>query len=159
MLWPICCFANVRYDMHLNFAAPLSRAATALALASTLLLGGCEPDNKAAETLTPVTFHADDECHVCGMAILEFPGPKGQAVESGAVRKFCSVAEMLGWWLQPENQAQNAQLFVHDMADRDWAKPDDARLIDARDAYFVPVPSLPGATQACRWHSSGTARS
>lgn len=133
--------------MHLNSAAALSRAATALAsvLALSLLLGGCEPGESAPEVVSPVAFHADDECHVCGMAITEFPGPKGQAIEPGAVRKFCSVAEMLGWWLQPENQAQNARLFVHDMTQSEWAAPDDARLIDAREAYFVPVADLPGA--------------
>ena len=131
--------------MQLTFALPGLRTATALIMASSLLLGGCGPDEKMPEPLGPTAFHADDECHVCGMAILDFPGPKGQAVEAGRVRKFCSVAEMLGWWLQPENQAQKARLFVHDMAEADWAAPDDARLIDAREAFFVPVPRLPGA--------------
>src|SRR5690606_37571920 len=67
-----------------------------------LLLGGCGEAEKAV-SLEPVALHGDDECHVCGMVIADFPGPKGQAVEKAGVRKFCSTAEMLGWWLQPEN--------------------------------------------------------
>lgn len=130
--------------MPLNSAAA-SRLASALALVSLLLLGGCDPAAEAPETVAPVPFHETDECHVCGMVITDFPGPKGQALESGQVRKFCSVAEMLGWWLQPENQAQNARLYVHDMSQGEWNAPDDARLIDAREAYFVPVSGLAGA--------------
>lgn len=116
-----------------------------LALASLILLGGCGPAEETTVSVTPVPFHDSDECHVCGMIVMDFPGPKGQAIQGGQARKFCSVAEMLGWWLQPENQSQNATLFVHDMAESEWAAPDDTRMIDARKAYFVPVPQLPGA--------------
>lgn len=116
-----------------------------LALASLLLLGACGPAEETKVAATPVPFHDSDECHVCGMVIMNFPGPKGQAIQSGQTRKFCSVAEMLGWWLQPENQSRGATLFVHDMAEREWSAPDDTRMIDAREAYFVPVPQLPGA--------------
>ncbi len=129
--------------MRVNSDMP--RLLRAFAVVSLLLLGGCEPAAEAPAVVTAVPFHEGDECHVCGMAITDFPGPKGQAIERGEVRKFCSVAEMLGWWLQPENQAQSVSLYVHDMTQGDWAAPDDAHLIDAREAYFVPVPSLPGA--------------
>jgi copper chaperone NosL len=79
------------------------------------------------------------------MMITAFPGPKGEAVEQDSVKKFCSTTEMLGWWLQPENQLLDATLYVHDMARSDWNRPDDAHLIDARAAYFVLAPDLPGA--------------
>lgn len=115
--------------------------------AGVLLLGlsACGEPEQAAQALKPMAFHSSDECHVCGMLIADFPGPKGQAVEKGGVKKFCSTAEMLGWWLQPENQLLDAQLYVHDMGRSEWAAPDDAHLIDARTAYYVVGTQLKGA--------------
>ena len=54
-----------------------------LLLAAALLLGlaACNEPEENAQALAPVAFHASDECHVCGMAISDFPGPKGEAVE------------------------------------------------------------------------------
>lgn len=119
-------------------------------LIALLLLGlaGCGESEQATQPMEPVAFHADDECHVCGMAILDFPGPKGQAVERGGVKKFCSTGEMIGWWLQPENRVLDAKLYVHDMAHGSWAQPDDAHLIDARSAWYVAGTELEGAMGA-----------
>ncbi|MCQ4296832.1 nitrous oxide reductase accessory protein NosL [Pseudomonas stutzeri] len=111
-------------------------------------LSGCEEKQEAQQSLEPVAFHAEDECHVCGMVISDFPGPKGQAVEKGGVKKFCSTAEMLGWWLQPENRLLNAKLYVHDMGRSVWEHPDDGHLIDATSAYYVVGTSLKGAMGA-----------
>ena len=112
-----------------------------------LLLGGCGEAEQAA-SLDPVAFHGEDECHVCGMVIADFPGPKGQAVEKDGVRKFCSAAEMLGWWLQPENRVLDLRLYVHDMAQGSWQQPDDTRLVDATVAYYVTDVPLQGAMGA-----------
>lgn len=119
-------------------------------LIALLLLGlaGCGESEKPQQTLDPVAFHADDECHVCGMVILDFPGPKGQAVEKNGVKKFCSTGEMIGWWLQPENQLLNARLYVHDMAQGAWEQPDDGYLIDAKTAWYVAGTPLKGAMGA-----------
>lgn len=116
-------------------------------VALLLVLGGCREAEQAV-SLEPVAFHADDECHVCGMVIADFPGPKGQAVEKAGVRKFCSTAEMLGWWLQPENRLLDARLYVHDMGQGSWEQPDDARLVDAASAYYVTGAALKGAMGA-----------
>lgn len=123
-----------------------SRAVLALLLC--LALAACEQPQQAEQKLAPVAFHPADECHVCGMIIAEFPGPKGEAVEKGGVRKFCSTAEMLGWWLQPENQLLDAKLYVHDMTHGDWNQPSDAHLIDARSAWYVTGVNLKGAMGA-----------
>lgn len=71
-----------------------------LLLTSALLLGlaACNDPEPSEQALAPVAFHAGDECRVCGMAISGFPSPKGEAVEKGKVRKFCSTAELHGWW-------------------------------------------------------------
>lgn len=100
------------------------------------LLACSEPKNEQ-KSFAPVAFHNTDECHVCGMIISDFPGPKGQAVDAAGVKKFCSAAEMLGWWLQPENRIGNAKLYVHDMGRSQWATPDDNYLIDATQAFYV----------------------
>lgn len=120
-------------------------ARTLLTLLFGLLLAACGEPEQQAQTLGPVAFHPSDECHVCGMVIADFPGPKGEAVEKGAVKKFCSTAEMLGWWLQPENRHLQARLYVHDMGRSEWDKPDDRHLIDASTAYYVAGTQLKGA--------------
>jgi copper chaperone NosL len=112
-------------------------ARTLAALLLGLLLMACSEPDEQQQSLGPVAFHDTDECHVCGMIITDFPGPKGQAVDKTGVKKFCSAAEMLGWWLQPENRIGGAKLYVHDMGRSEWAKPDDSHLIDATSAFYV----------------------
>lgn len=110
-----------------------------------LLLTACGKPAQATYSDAAAAFHPSDECHVCGMIINGFPGPKGEVVEPGGIKKFCSTAEMIGWWLQPENQHGNAKLYVHDMGHSPWNAPDDAHLIDARDAFYVVGTRLKGA--------------
>lgn len=127
--------------------ALLARFNGLVIVALLLVLGGCGEAEKDLP-LEPVAFHAEDECHVCGMVIADFPGPKGQAVEKDGVRKFCSAAEMLGWWLQPENRLLDVRLYVHDMGQGSWEQPDDAHLVDAATAYYVTGAPLKGAMGA-----------
>jgi len=110
---------------------------TLLALLLGLGLLACSKPEEAQLSFAPQAFHEADECHVCGMIISDFAGPKGQAVSKAGVKKFCSAAEMLGWWLQPENRIGDAKLYVHDMGRSDWAKPADSHLIDATQAFYV----------------------
>ena len=88
--------------MNLYRPSAMALLATALAFA----LAACSDKEQTTQTLEPVAFHASDECHVCGMIIADFPGPKGEAVASNGVKKFCSTAELLGWWLQPDHWGQ-----------------------------------------------------
>lgn len=126
-----------------------ARLITITLLSLGLLACGSQEEEQVERE--PVAFHEEDECHVCGMVISEFEGPKGQSVGSDRVRKFCSTAEMLGWWLQPENRISDASLFVHDMGQSEWSAPDDAHLVDAKQAYYVidiPLQGAMGATLA-----------
>lgn len=113
-----------------------------------LFLAACGDQEETQVSYDPVAFHADDECHVCGMIVMDFPGPKGQAVERNGVRKFCSTAEMFSWWLQPENNILQARLYVHDMGRSHWEHPDDEHLIDATQAWYVSGTALQGAMGA-----------
>jgi len=125
----------------------LYRTGAKALLAMFLALGlvACGDKQEVQLSLEPVAFHESDECHVCGMIISDFPGPKGEAVEKGSVKKFCSTAEMLGWYLQPENKLLDAKLYVHDMGQSEWAHPSDEHLIDARTAWYVAGTGLKGA--------------
>lgn len=130
---------KTRYNFNLRLV---------LAILFGLALAGCGDRDEAKVSYDPVAFHADDECHVCGMIIADFPGPKGQAVERDGVKKFCSTAEMFSWWLQPENRILQARLYVHDMGRSHWDQPDDEHLIDATQAWYVSGTPLQGAMGA-----------
>jgi len=118
-----------------------------LIAAVAFFLTGCSDDRQQAVPLSPQAFHSDDECHVCGMVITRFPGPKGQVLDeqAGNVKKFCSVSEMVSWLVQPENRHALDGAWVHDMAQSPWDKPDDSHLVKATDAFYVPDPALQGA--------------
>lgn len=131
--------------MNMSYKSGL-RAALLMLFAFTL--AACGKQEEAPVKLDPVAFHEADECHVCGMIIADFPGPKGQAVGRNEVKKFCSTAEMLSWWLQPENRILDARLYVHDMGQSHWDQPDDNHLIDAREAWYVSGTPLKGAMGA-----------
>ena len=114
----------------------------------TVLLAGCsESEEQITARPDPVHFGSGDECHVCGMAITRFPGPKGEAITAReqTVHKFCSTRDMFSWALQPENAKRDHTLYVHDMTQTDWEHPDDTALIDAREAYFVVGSERKGA--------------
>lgn len=125
---------------------------SALHLMLVLLLGlaltACTDSEQEHVSYDPVAFHSDDECHICGMIIADFAGPKGQAVERNDVKKFCSTAEMFSWWLQPENRILDARLYVHDMGRSHWDQLDDEHLIDATQAWYVSGTPLKGAMGA-----------
>nr|WP_265013650.1 nitrous oxide reductase accessory protein NosL [Marinobacter zhanjiangensis] len=117
-------------------------------MAFALFLVACsESEETARAKPDPVHFEPGDECHVCGMTITRFPGPKGEAIagKQEQVRKFCSTRDMFSWLFQPENVNRDHVLYVHDMAQTDWEHPDDTALIDAREAVFVVGSERTGA--------------
>ena len=112
-----------------------------------LSLTSCEGMDEAAIQHQPVIFESGEECHLCGMLILKFEGPKGQAFVGGnsKVKKFCSTLDMFAWYFQPENKPNTQALFVHDMAQNEWQLPDDTKLIDAKAAFYVVGSSKKGS--------------
>ncbi len=117
------------------------------ALAAIAITGCSDAEQQVLAKPDPVHFESGDECHVCGMAISNFPGPKGQAFTEREqnVRKFCSTKDMLAWFLQPENENRDHTLYVHDMAQTEWEHPEDTHLIDAREAFYVAGSTRTGA--------------
>lgn len=103
------------------------------------LLFGCKESKTAQLDTSPQALHSGEECHVCGMIIAEWPGPKGQALNlhKEEVFNFCSTADLFAWWLQPENKSLQAKIYVHDMEVAPWSSPEKEHLIDAREAWYV----------------------
>ncbi|SNC65351.1 copper chaperone NosL [Marinobacter sp. es.048] len=119
-----------------------------LAALAVLTLTACSgSEEQTTAKAAPVNFVTGDECHVCGMVITSFPGPKGEAIteKEQHVRKFCSTRDMFAWALQPENVNRDHTLYVHDMAQTEWQSPNDTALIDAREAFYVIGSSRKGA--------------
>lgn len=104
-----------------------------------LLLAGCNNATDSAETTPPQPITDNDICHVCGMFITEFEGPKSQAFmeNHSESHKFCSTLEMFVFLQQPENQTQLLQAYVHDMGVTPWTAPEDDAFILAADAWYV----------------------
>ena len=124
-----------------------------ITLFSAALLFSCSKNDEAAPTLhQAIAIESGDECHLCGMLILNFSGPKGELfskdiTETGGnrVKKFCSTRDMFGFYLDPENQRNVSTMLVHDMSKSPWQTPNDDYFIDARLAWFVAGSSKKGA--------------
>ncbi|WP_404375840.1 nitrous oxide reductase accessory protein NosL [Vreelandella aquamarina] len=104
-----------------------------------LLLSGCNSATESADLAPPQPIHDDDICHVCGMLIQPFEGPKGQAFMEGRSNayKFCSTLDMFVFLQQPENQAQLSHAYVHDIGVTRWESPSDEAFILAKEAWYV----------------------
>ncbi|WP_299200789.1 nitrous oxide reductase accessory protein NosL [uncultured Amphritea sp.] len=108
-------------------------------LLSLAMLAGCGEDEKETMVRQAITIESGAECHLCGMIISNFPGPKGQLYAKGGRgnMQFCSTRDLFAFIVDPENQQNIQEVFVHDMAVTPWDHPDDETYIDARQAFFV----------------------
>ena len=111
-----------------------------LLLVPLAVLSGCgEEEDKIAMVQQAVAIESSDECHLCGMIITNYPGPKGQLYSRGKQgnMKFCSTRDMFAFIVDPENQHNIQQAFVHDMAVTPWDHPEEETYIDAKQAFYV----------------------
>ncbi|MBY5991357.1 nitrous oxide reductase accessory protein NosL [Ferrimonas balearica] len=110
---------------------------TFLFLAAGLMLAGCS--EAPAHNVSPIAqIEQQDRCHLCGMVVIQQPGPKGTADLATEQRlKFCSTRDLFEFALQPDNRRQVVQLLVHDMGSSDWFRPDDEQFVDAESAWYV----------------------
>ena len=111
--------------------------ATASSLA--MMLGGCG-DEASQKTYLPVPFEKHDRCHLCGMVIAHYEGPKAEVIIKGAEDtplKFCAGRDAFTYALQPENKRRLLAFYIHDLAKTDWETPDDKYLIAADQAMYV----------------------
>jgi copper chaperone NosL len=111
-----------------------------LILLMFVVFTGCQDNGSEKLNLQQaVAIESGDECHLCGMIITHFPGPKGQLYERGdmSVRKFCSTRDMFAYLLDPEHSHHVENIFVHNMAVTPWDHPQAEAYIDARKAWYV----------------------
>lgn len=102
-----------------------------------LIACGREPDSPAIGC-PPIALNDEHECALCGMIVVHFPGPKGQAcLRDGRVLTFCSVHDLLAWAWQPESAPALGALHVHDLSRTEWRHPSDDAYMNARDAIYV----------------------
>lgn len=117
------------------------------------LLSACSEDgDKEVMLQQAVNIESADECHLCGMIISSFAGPKGElykrgltAQESKTVYKFCSTRDLFSFYLDPENKRNVSTILVHDMSKMPWDVPNDEFFIDAKTAWFVTGSKMTGA--------------
>lgn len=121
------------------------------ALFCLIIISACS-DNSAQKDVIhkAVAMESSDECHLCGMLITNFDGPKGEVFrkEQGEnVFKFCSTRDMFSYYLDPENTRNVSQILVHDMSKMPWGSDsiDDKYFIDAKKAWFVTGSEKTGA--------------
>ncbi len=114
-----------------------------------LLLPACSNKQDTEAVHPPVAIASGDECHLCGMLIQNFPGPKGEMYLRGQQQalKFCSTRELFTYLLQPDTKAIVKEVYVHDMGKTDWQHPDYSAqaFVDARKAYYVINHPLKGS--------------
>jgi len=122
-----------------------------LCLVALSILSACS-DNSAQQAVIhqAVAMESSDECHLCGMLITHFDGPKGEIFrkeQGDKVFKFCSTRDMFSYYLDPENTRNVSQIMVHDMSKMPWGSDsiDDKHFIDAKTAWFVTGSEKTGA--------------
>jgi len=122
----------------------------ALTVAVTSLMSCSDKAEQQQMLHKAVAMEASDECHLCGMLITRFDGPKGEVFrkETGEqVFKFCSTRDMFSYYLDPENKRNVEQMLVHDMSKMPWGNDsiDDKHFIDAKTAWYVAGSEKTGA--------------
>jgi len=117
----------------------LAKSSLVTGLMVLLILAGCINDKQQTMVQKVVAIESGEECHLCGMIITHYPGPKGQLFSKGIVGnlKFCSTRDMFAFILDPENRHNIQEAFVHDMAVSPWDHPDEKTYVDARKAWYV----------------------
>ncbi|MDH5446189.1 MAG: nitrous oxide reductase accessory protein NosL [Gammaproteobacteria bacterium] len=106
--------------------------------------------NKQANTIDikPIALSGGEICHVCGMDVTGFPGPKAQAFihHQEQPLRFCSTVDAFSWLLQPDTPAILRVAYVHNMgAHSEWKNPDEKHYINAKKAFYVTSTQLTGA--------------
>ncbi len=111
-------------------------------------LGACSDRAEQKMLHKAVAIESSDECHLCGMLITHFNGPKGEAFrkeQAKRVFKFCSTRDLFSYYLDPENKRNVSQMMVHDMSKMPWGTINDDYFIDAKVAWYVSGSSQTGA--------------
>ncbi len=109
-------------------------------------LAGCGESEEISAAYAPHPVGEHDRCHLCGMVIVHYPGPKAEIFikDVDEPLKFCSGRDAFTFALQPENARRLKAFFIHDLAKTNWDKPDDAAFAAANSLFYVYGHKVPG---------------
>ncbi len=112
-------------------------------LAFCLVLAACAPSREdRAGAKEPA---AGQTCSLDGMALGDYPGPKGQIrYADGRTDYFCDTQELLSVYLEPEEVRAVAGAYTQDMAKAAWESP-RGHWIPIEQAFFVEGSSRTGS--------------
>lgn len=108
-----------------------------------LVLAGCDGDQEAAAPAEPREPTRSASCEVCGMTVVDYPGPKAQIHLKGeeAPHHFCSTRDFFAYLLEEDSPRAHRieAMYVHDMGRTDWERPhaEEGRWVPAREAFYV----------------------
>ena len=127
-------------------------------MALLLALAGCNDAGSDRQVYEPVAFHPATSVTSAAWRSVTFPAPRGGGGQTGAM-KFCSTAELFGWWLQTGKPGTryHPPCARHGRA-RPGRKPDDDALIDARQAFWRRRRKPEGAMRGPHWPRSPAKR-
>ncbi|KPV41226.1 hypothetical protein AN478_04890 [Thiohalorhabdus denitrificans] len=114
-----------------------------LALILTLLLAACSGGGQETATPDPQIPDRSASCAVCGMTVVDYPGPKAQLHLKGEDRPlhFCSTRDFFAFLLEEDSPQDHriAVMYVNDMGKSAWERPHKAEgaWIPAREAHYV----------------------
>jgi copper chaperone NosL len=113
----------------------LRLAALFLALSAV----ACDSGSSQPSSHAPREPGGAEQCPVCGMKVLGWPGPKGQLLltSSDSPLFFDNTVDLMVYVLHPDHRDRVVAVYVQDMTRADWDQPDVAPWIDARQAWFV----------------------
>ncbi|MFC4527149.1 nitrous oxide reductase accessory protein NosL [Dyella halodurans] len=112
----------------------MNRSRHLASLAFAILLSACA---QPAGSLGPLDPAADTHCQLDGMALADYPGPKGQIrYADGDTAYFCDTLELLSMVISPEQVRAMAGAYTQDMAKADWDHP-QGHWIEATKAFYV----------------------
>ena len=117
----------------------MRRLASVILGAALLLLAACGEEQQAAAP-PPHEVTGDAIGHYCGMALVEHPGPKGQAILKGRDEPvwFSSARDTIAFTRLPDEPKDIAAIYVTDMAKaKNWDHPERGTWVDARRAWYV----------------------
>jgi copper chaperone NosL len=108
-----------------------------------LLLTACSEERAGQAPPEPVKPDRTATCAVCGMTVVDYPGPKAQLFPKGqeGPDHFCSTRDFFAYLLEEDSPRAHRirAMFVHDMGSTDWRHPHrgEAHWVAAREAYYV----------------------
>ncbi len=100
-------------------------------------LVGCD-GGSGNQAKTPTEIGPGTACHLDGMLLADYPGPKAQILVAGRAEPmfFCDTTELFNTLLAGEQALKIEGVYVQDMGRAEWERP-QGYWIDARQGFYV----------------------